>query len=163
MSFAGPHLPTYALEMARLTTTPSFDYRIADANGQTLAWVETKRRFGTDARWAREWRRHILQQFPHFHERLLLILPDRIHGWNTPEPDAAPSFSIDAVPLFTPYFERLGITSDEIRPMAFEMLVSWWLNDLMDDASSHTPSELAQKLLPKSRTRGLVITPGERP
>lgn len=163
MSFAGPHLPTYAFEMARISTTPSFDYRIADANGQTLAWVEAKRRFGTDERWAQAWKDHILRQFPRFHERLLLILPDRIHGWNAPEPEASPSFSIDAASVFAPYFERLGIAPDEIRPMAFDMLVSWWINDLIDDASSQQPSELARQLLPESGAGALILTPGERP
>lgn len=148
--------------MAGTNSAPGFDYRISDPHGHTLAWVEAKRRFGTDDEWAKAWRRHVLEYFPSSDERLLLVLPDRVYGWGESDPDALPSFSMDARPVLAPYFERLGIEPENIRPMAFEMLVSWWLSDLLNDAVGIEPSEVARQVLPDARAGSMVMSSERR-
>jgi len=73
------------------------------------------------------------------------VVPERLYIWRSPSRfDAPPDFEIDASPVFAPYFERIGVQSAEIEPMAFEILVEWWLNDQIRAAGGATPEALAR-------------------
>ncbi|MFY0583094.1 hypothetical protein ACN28S_60295 [Cystobacter fuscus] len=61
-------------------------------------------------------------------DMLAIIVPDRLYIWRSSDPPhAPPAYEIDTHPLLAPYFERIGVRPEQIQPMAFEALVSWWL------------------------------------
>lgn len=109
-----------------------FDLAGYDHTGRLAVLVEAKRRAGTDPGWASELRRNLFARggVPQA-DLFAVIVPDRLYVWRASSPaDAMPDHVIDARPLLAPYFARVGVTSDAIAPEAFEMLVSWWLDDL---------------------------------
>jgi hypothetical protein len=99
--------------------------------GRRTAVVEAKRRLGTDSRWAAQYWRNLRERrsIPSS-DYFALIVPDRLYIWKSSAPPDAPPFEVDARPVLAPYFERVGVGPGQIEPMAFELLVSWWLNDL---------------------------------
>jgi hypothetical protein len=105
--------------------------------------VEAKRRLSTDSRWAAQyWRNLRAHRFVPSTDFFALIVPDRLYIWRSAEPPDASPYEVDARPLLAPYFERIGVQPGQIEPMAFELLVSWWLNDLARqqvDARAVTP------------------------
>lgn len=60
----------------------------------------------------------------------MLIVPDRLYLWKLSESSDAPPHEVDIRSALAPYFARVGVGPAQIEPMAFELLVSWWLNDL---------------------------------
>ena len=64
----------------------------------------------------------------------LIALPDHFYLWKdagtVPEP-IAPTFEIDARPLLQPYLEESGIPPEDISPQSFELIVSSWLNSIL--------------------------------
>jgi len=76
-------------------------------------------------------------------ESFLFVVPDRLFLWAaSAAPDAPPTHEIDARPLFAPYFERIGVKPEQIQPVAFEMLVSLWLQELANSAPASAAPEL---------------------
>ena len=110
------------------------DFVAYNPDGKVVLLAEVKSRHGTSDIWAAKLRRNMLE-----HDVLpraayfLIATPDRIYGWrqgNLPPVDGPPQFSIDAQNALGPYFSKLGQTSAEISPAAFELLVLTWLTDL---------------------------------
>lgn len=104
--------------------------------------IEAKRRLGTNGSWAAQFRGNLLAHGePPAADLLAIIVPDRLYVWRSSDPPAAqPAYEIDARPLLAPYFERIGVRPEQIQPMAFEVLISWWLNDLAQgDVAPITP------------------------
>jgi hypothetical protein len=64
----------------------------------------------------------------------LLALPDRLYLWkdisNTPEL-IEPTYELDATPFFQPYYERANISPDHLSGQSFELIVTSWLNELI--------------------------------
>lgn len=111
----------------------NYDFAIFDQAGRPRVLVETKKRLAMPATWARDFRRNLLT---HGHEGpqslFAFVTPDRIFTWRSGAPlDAAPDAELDASQLFAPYFSRSHTTPNSIDPTAFEVLVGWWLDDLV--------------------------------
>ncbi len=128
-----------------------FDFAGYDHTGRLAVLVEAKRRANTDAGWASMLRRNLLAHgTPPTADLFVVVVPDRLYVWRTSSPaDALPDHVIDARPLLEPYFTRVGETSETIAPEAFEMLISWWLEDL-------TRRDVAEDLLKPSGLPGAV-------
>lgn len=108
-----------------------FDLAGYDHTGRLAVLVEAKRRAGTDSGWASELRRNLFERGVPQADLFAVIVPDRLYVWRASSPTGArPDHMIDARPLLAPYFARVGVSPDAITPEAFEMLVSWWLDDL---------------------------------
>lgn len=42
-----------------------------------------------------------------------------------------PSYTIDARPIFQPYFEQSGVTPDQISGQSLELIIASWLGELI--------------------------------
>jgi len=81
---------------------------------------------------------------------LLLAVPNRLYLWkdagNTPEL-LEPTYEIDAIPFFQPYYERAGISADHLSAQTFELIVTSWLNELVQSGiPANVPIEQKQVL-----------------
>jgi hypothetical protein len=64
-------------------------------------------------------------------ELFVIVAPDKIYSWRAGAPiNAPPDAEIDASPVLAPYFKRANAEPERIDPMAFELLVAWWLEDV---------------------------------
>lgn len=114
------------------------DFVVYDRDSRVGAVIEAKRRFGTSAAWATELRKNALTHGELTTAvRFVLLTPDKLYSWQPSQgPDDPPSCELEMASLFEPYFARVGTSPKSIEPGAFELLVSWWLEDL---ATSPTP------------------------
>jgi len=113
------------------------DLVVYDRNGQLALIVEIKRKTGASADWAAKWRRNILAHGGTPDVKFFLIaLPDRFYLWKDTgsilEP-TAPTFEIDAGPLLKPYLKEIGISPQDISGQSFELIVSAWLNSVLQN------------------------------
>jgi len=111
------------------------DIVIYDRNGQIVLIAEIKRKTGVSAEWAAKWRRNMLSHGELPDAKFFLIaLPDRFYLWknagNAPEP-VAPTFEIDAGPVLKPYLDESGISSENISPQGFELIIAAWINSVL--------------------------------
>lgn len=68
-----------------------------------------------------------------------LITPDKLYTWPADAgPDDGPDFEGDSSSLLGPYFSRVDATPASIEDEAFELLVSWWLQDLSANLGPET-------------------------
>jgi hypothetical protein len=137
---------------SREALAPSpFDFSAYDAMGRRTAVVEAKRRLRTDSRWAAQYWRSLRERrsIPSS-DYFALVVPDRLYIWKSSAPPDATPYEVDARPVLAPYFARVGVGPAQIEPMAFELLVSWWLNDL-----SRQEGE-TQRLAPELARSGLL-------
>ncbi|MGH2567170.1 MAG: hypothetical protein ACRDGA_02440, partial [Bacteroidota bacterium] len=64
---------------------------------------------------------------------LLLVFPDTLYLWKNIEAQSEavdPTFTIDARPIFEPYFERLNLVDGRVSGDTFELIVGSWLQRL---------------------------------
>ncbi|MEE4358229.1 MAG: hypothetical protein V2I97_17300 [Desulfococcaceae bacterium] len=113
------------------------DIVIYDKNGQISVIVEVKRKSGMDADWVSKWRRNILAHGHYPVTRFFMVAsPDRFYLWkdvgNTPE-IVKPTFEIDARPILESYLTESGISETEMTSQSFELVISSWLNSLLND------------------------------
>ena len=113
------------------------DITVTSRDGQLVLMVEVKTRLNTSPAWVAQFRKNI---FSHgdmpIARYFLFAFPDRLYLWthNSIERDKfEPDFIIDAAPLLGPYFERAGVLPEKIRGTSFELLLWWWLADLVED------------------------------
>lgn len=120
------------------------DFIAYGADGTVRAMVEARRVSGTSAGWASGFRRNAIAHGSEWATAVSAVVTrDWLYVWRSgAAPDAAPDHTIDAGPLLAPYLERIGATAGTIEPMAFELLVSWWLEDLARGAASGPASAL---------------------
>lgn len=114
---------------------PRADLVLYDRNGQLIAVVEVKTKFGTSREWATGLRRNFLAHGG-FRDAdfFLLVTPDKLYVWKDAgiEPIAVPpTYMIDTRPILKPYFEAAHVDPDLINGRAFELLVGAWLGDLI--------------------------------
>ena len=110
------------------------DIVVYGREGQPQVLVEAKTRKGTSKQWVAKLRRNMyahgnLVAAPYF----LLALPDRFYLWrNIPNPASTmpPDFTIDALPVLEPFFERAGISIDDASEHSLELALSSWLETL---------------------------------
>lgn len=104
-------------------------------DGQIALIVETKSKTDTSRVWATRMRRNMLAHGTLPDSRfLLLALPDRLYLWK----DAVntldlvePTYELDATPFFQPYYARANILPDHLSSQSFELIVTAWLNELI--------------------------------
>jgi hypothetical protein len=137
-----------------------FDFTVYDPTGRPRATVEAKRRIGTNRVWAAELRRNWLEHGPlPASDVFILVLPDRLYAWNASAPDEAlPDADLDAGPLLGPYFQRIHVTPEQIRPDAFDMLVAWWLEDIASRAPSTERQESIPSWLREAVAGGRIVS-----
>ncbi len=112
-----------------------WDLLIDDRNGQLMLIVEIKRKTNVSSEWASQFRRNLLAhgtvpKAPYF----LMAFPDKFFLWTDAEAhleQSEPTYTIDARPLLQPYFERAGVTAEQISRQSFELIVTSWLADMM--------------------------------
>ena len=109
-----------------------YDFVGFDRNGRKALFVEAKRRSGTTSTWAVEMRRTMLaRSSPPAESMFVLVAPDKVYVWMAgASPDAEPAV-IDGQRILGSYFQNAHAAPDKIDPQAFEMLVAWWLEDLV--------------------------------
>ena len=120
------------------------DLLIRNRVGVPIAAVETKRLRGKDAAWAESFLEQLFH-YPSFRNAPFVVLAflDRLYvGRNEAGTDGAPRLvriaECDAVPIWEPYFRRVGLTSATIEPGPFETTVERFFQDVAADDS--TPS-----------------------
>jgi hypothetical protein len=111
------------------------DFVAYSPNGQIALIAEAKRRTNTSRSWATQLRRNMLAHGAVPNSRyFLLALPDRLYLWkdvdNTPEL-VEPTYEVDAVPFFQPYYSMARVTPDQLSGESFELVVTFWLNELV--------------------------------
>jgi hypothetical protein len=83
----------------------------------------------------------------------LLALPDRLYLWkdagNLPEL-VEPTYEIDATPFFQPYIERARLAPDQLNVQSFEVIVTSWLNELIQSGISTNVPATQRQLLQES-------------
>jgi len=72
----------------------------------------------------------------------MVVVPDKVYVWNGSADLQAKPTEINASGLFAPYFDQTGVSPETIEPVAFEQLVSWWLNDLARATPAKVDPEL---------------------
>lgn len=123
-------------------------------DGQITLIVEVKSRTDTSRSWATHMRRNMLAHgvIPNS-QFLLLALPDRLYLWkdadNTPEL-VEPTYEIDAKPFFQRYYERANIPTEHLNGQSFELIVTSWLNELIQSGIPASVPEAQRKLLEDS-------------
>ncbi len=122
-----------------------FDIAVYNRSKHLTVIGEIKRRLNTTASWAAEFRRNTLAhgQAPTA-DLFVVVVPERLYLWQSSAPaEAMPSYEVDMRSVLNPYFERIGTSPKNIDPMAFELLISLWLQDL----ALAEPKQVAPELL----------------
>ncbi|NOK36647.1 hypothetical protein HMI49_25905 [Corallococcus exercitus] len=137
-----------------------FDFAVYDSAGRLRAQIEAK----ANPRATRSWAKQFWNDLEEMERRpsaglFVLITPLRLFIWNVSKvKSGTPTRTIDAEELLAPYFTRAEILPTEINPAAFEMLVSWWLHDLVSlRTNKQPPSSLSRTGLLQALAEGKVV------
>ena len=111
------------------------DLAVYNHDDELVLIVEVKTKLDASREWATRLRRNILAHgiLPSA-KFFLLALPDRFYLWKDAGNNLAeiePTYTIDARPILTPYFEQAGVAPDQISGVSFELIVSSWLSELV--------------------------------
>lgn len=112
-----------------------WDLSVDNRNGQRALVVEVKRKTNVSPEWAAKLRRNILAhgtfpKAPYF----LMVFLDKFYLWSNAEAyqdQSEPTYNIDASPILQPYFERAGVTADQISGASLELIVASWLGEII--------------------------------
>jgi hypothetical protein len=112
-----------------------WDLSVDDRNGQLALVVEIKRKTNVSPEWAAQLRRNILAhgtfpKAPYF----LMVFPDKFYLWSNAEAaqdQSEPTYTIDASPILQPYFDRAGVTPDQISGGSLELIITSWLGEII--------------------------------
>ena len=115
-----------------------------DKNGQLALIAEVKNKRGTSDDWAAKMRRNmyahgLLPNAPFF----LLALPDKFYLWKNVGRTLEllePTQKVDPRPFLQPYYEKSGISANDITGEGFELVVTSWLNQVL---RAESPQELS--------------------
>jgi hypothetical protein len=130
------------------------DFVAYDRNGQIVLIAEVKNKKNVSSEWATKLRRNILAHgdMPNA-EFFMIALPERFYLWknagNKPELKA-PTLEIEANSLLKPYFEKTGISIDNMTPQSFEFIISAWLNSILQDKISSEEKKESKNWLNES-------------
>ncbi len=133
---------------------PYADMVVYDTSGQIVLIAEVKSRTEKSREWATQLRRNLLAHGLVPPSRFLLVaLPDRLYLWkdvgNGPEL-AEPTYELDALPFFQPYYTKAGVSPDALAGSSFELIVAAWLNELVQDGVIETLPPEARPALVES-------------
>jgi len=112
-----------------------WDLSVDNRNGQLALVVEVKRKTNVSPEWAAKLRRNIFAhgtfpKAPYF----LMVFPDKFYLWTDAEAhldQSEPTYTIDGRPILQPYFERAGVTADQISGQSLELIVASWLGEII--------------------------------
>ena len=115
--------------------TSNWDLAVDNRNGQLTLVVEIKCKTNVSSEWAAKLRRNILAhgtfpQAPYF----LMVFPNKFYLWTDVEAhreQSEPTYIIDARPILQPYFERAGVTADQISKQSLELIIVSWLGEII--------------------------------
>lgn len=112
-----------------------WDLAVYDRNDQLVLVVEVKNKLQASPEWAARLRRNIFAHgtFPNA-PYFLMVFPDQFYLWtnnDTNNGNVPPSYTIDARPIFQPYFEQSGVTPDQISGQSLELIIASWLGELI--------------------------------
>lgn len=117
------------------STDLRWDLLVDNRDGQPVLAVEIKRKNNASSEWAAKLRRNILAhgtfpKAPYF----LMVFPNKFYLWTEAEASldhSEPNYTIDAIPILQPYFERAGVTADQISGQSLELIISSWLGEVI--------------------------------
>ncbi|MBW4462107.1 MAG: hypothetical protein KME47_17970 [Nodosilinea sp. WJT8-NPBG4] len=117
------------------TRDMGWDLSVTDRNGKLALVVEVKGKTNASPAWAAALRRNILAHgilpnAPYF----LMAFPDKFYLWVDAEahPEQSdPTYTIDAHPILQPYFDKAGVTADQISGQSLELIVASWIGELL--------------------------------
>jgi hypothetical protein len=135
-------------------TAPIADLAVYNRDGELALVVEVKKKFNASREWATRLRRNILAHgvVPQA-KFFLLALPDRFYLWKAGDPAddvGEPEYVIDPAPILQPYFDRLGISAEELSGQSFELLIALWLNEVMHSGQGRVDLDSLQSWLYES-------------
>jgi hypothetical protein len=124
-----------------------------DKSGQLALIAEVKSKRGTSKEWAAKMRRNMfahgfMPDAPYF----LLALPDVFYLWDNSDGglESDPTQRIDPHPFLQPYYQKTGISPDDLTERSFEFIVTSWLNQVLQTTSSQALLTRNQEWLVKS-------------
>jgi hypothetical protein len=122
-----------------------FDFALRDARGRIQLLIEVKRAADLAVNEASELRCWYLEGREPF--AFLLVTHAHAFAWSAHSPDTAPpDVILDMSKELKPYFERTEIPPERVQPLAFELIVSMWLNDLLDGKLGDDVSAMLARL-----------------
>jgi len=139
----------------------NWDLSIDDRSGQLMLVVEVKTKRNASSEWAVQLRSNILAhgtfpKAPYF----LMVFPDRFYLWTGADDQRAqrePDYSIDARPIFQPYFEKAGVSEDKISGQSFELIVASWLGRIIHASRPIDSTNISQQWLIESGLYDAII------
>ncbi|MFP2896088.1 hypothetical protein [Corallococcus sp. 4LFB] len=137
-----------------------FDFAVYDRTGRLRAQIEARAHPRATRSWAKQfWLDLEEMELRPTAELFVLVTPLRLFIWELSKvKTGTPTRTLDAKEILAPYFTRAEILPTEINPAAFEMLVSWWLNDLTSkQRMSSGPSSLTRTGLLQVLSDGEVV------
>lgn len=135
------------------------DFAAYDPSGHVRVAIEAKRRIGTAAAWAADFRRNaVAHGWIAADAMFVLVTPDKLYAWNRcAERDAAPTAEIATDAIFGPYYARVGTSADTIGSEAFELIVSWWLEDVARASADDVAPALRGTGLPEALSGSRIV------
>jgi hypothetical protein len=137
-----------------------FDFTVHDRVGRVTVQAVIQAHLGTTREWAAGYWSNLeavsLRPTGAF---FLLLTPDTLYVWvpSRVKGRGMPTWVLDAANLLAPYYERVGAGPRDIRPMAFALMVSWWLEELtLADGAAVRPL-LARTGLQDAMAHGVVV------
>ena len=130
------------------------DIAVYDKKEQLVAVIEVKNKKGMSKDWAIKLRRNLFAHglWPEI-KYFILALPDRLYIWsnttNMPV-EVEPDYEIDITELLKPFYERSGISLEQISQYGFELILISWLNEVIQTASEQPDNKKIQDSLIKS-------------
>lgn len=112
-----------------------WDLSVDNCNGQLTLVVEVKSKTNVSPEWAAKLRRNILAhgtfpKAPYF----LMVFPDKFYLWSNAEAyqdQSEPTYTIDVSSILQPYFERAGVSADQISGASLELIIASWLGEII--------------------------------
>ncbi len=133
------------------------DFVAYSPDGQIALIAEAKGRMNRSRSWAAELRRNMLAHGTVPNSRFFLVaLPDRLYLWKDAgnAPDLVePTYEADAAPFFQPYYASAKIPPEQLTAQGFEMIVDFWLHELV---SLGVPTDLPESQRRFLEESGLV-------
>lgn len=130
-----------------------WDLSVDNRNGQLTLVVEVKNKLNASPEWAARLRRNILAHgsltFP-MAPYFLMVFPDRFYLWtdaNVRLDQSEPTYTIDAQPILNRYLEQAGVKADQISGQSLELIVAFWLGEIIHSEKSPEDINKSQQWL----------------
>lgn len=110
-----------------------------DNTGKLTLIVEVKNKLGTNSEWAAKMRRNIVEHGYLPNTRFfLLALPDHFYLWKDKYSSGIekPTYEINPLVFLKPYLEKPNIKIEKLSEAGFEILITYWLNELLQLSES---------------------------